>query len=165
MPTSLPIPIKFRLPEGWLPARPVDGDPGVAFAAVHPQPDAGFAANITIEGGFSPETRTLAELAAESAERLCEIAGPVTVTDRREFGGADTPGLTQRLTFSAAVSDNAYRDLVQTQVYLSLVDVKDPRKRAVIRLALTVTAGQYDGVAGDFQEFLRSVRPGTGEAA
>ncbi|MGW7465328.1 hypothetical protein ACWGJT_11580 [Streptomyces xantholiticus] len=164
MPTSLPVPIEFRLPEGWLPARPEGGDPGVAFAAVHPEPDAGFAANITIEGGFPPEARTLAELAAESVERLGEAAESVAVTDRREFGSTDAPGLTQRLAFSAVAGD-LHRDLVQSQVYLSLVDIEEPRRRAVIRLALTATAAQYDGVVGDFQEFLRSVRPDTGKAA
>ncbi|MFI2372797.1 hypothetical protein [Streptomyces sp. NPDC018833] len=164
MPTSLPVPIEFRLPEGWLPARPEGGDPGVAFAAVHPEPDAGFAAVITVEGGFPPEARTPAELAAASVECLGEAAEWVAVTDRREFGSTDAPGLTQRLAISA-VADDVHRDLVQSQVYLSLVDIEEPRRRAVIRLALTATAVQYDGVVGDLQEFLRSVRPDTGKAA
>ncbi|NWF29492.1 hypothetical protein HW130_25095 [Streptomyces sp. PKU-EA00015] len=164
MPTSLPVPIEFRLPGGWLQARPEGGDPGVAFAAVHPEPDARFAADITIEGGFLPEARTPAELAAESVERLGEAAESVAVTDRREFGSTDAPGLTQRLTFSA-VADGVHRDLVQSQVYLSLVDIEEPRRPAVIRLTLKATAAQYDGVVGDFQEFLRSVRPDSGKAA
>ncbi|WP_327687302.1 hypothetical protein [Streptomyces sp. NBC_00467] len=164
MPTSLPVPIEFRLPEGWLPARPVGADPGVAFAAVHPAPDAGFAANITIEGGFPPESRTLPDLATESVDRLGEAAESVTVTDRREFGSGDAPALAQRLAFSA-LAGGVHRDLIESQVYLSLVDIDNPCRRAVIRLAVTATAGQHDGVVGDFQEFLRSVRPGTGKAA
>lgn len=37
MPAELPVPIEFRLPEGWLPAKPNEVDAeGVAFAAVHP---------------------------------------------------------------------------------------------------------------------------------
>ncbi|MGW7432365.1 hypothetical protein ACWGIN_22780 [Streptomyces sp. NPDC054861] len=163
MPTSLPMAIEFRLPEGWLPARPDGGDPQIAFAAVHPEPDAGFSANITIEGGFQPQARTLAELAAESVERLGAAADSVAVRSRREFGGSDTPGLTQQLDFTAAAGD-VHRGLVQTQVYLSLTDVEEPSRRAVTRLALTATATQYNGVVGDFQEFLRSVRPDAGKA-
>ncbi|KOU37858.1 hypothetical protein ACFWHQ_40885 [Streptomyces sp. NPDC060334] len=164
MPTSLPIPIEFRLPEGWLPARTKGDDPGVAFAALHPRPDAGFAANITIEGGYPPEVETLTELASESAERLGETAESLTVADRREFDSAGVPALTQRLVFSVVTGD-VHRDLVQSQVYLSVIDTEEPRKRAVIRLVLTATAAQHDRVLGDFQEFLRSVRAGTGKAA
>ncbi|MFF1476068.1 hypothetical protein ACFVYD_00470 [Streptomyces sp. NPDC058301] len=162
MPTTLPVPIEFRLPEGWLPARPEGTDsPGLAFAAVHPQPDAGFAANITIDGEFPPGEATLAELAAESVERLREGAESVVVIDRREVGSPDVPALTQRVTFSA-VAKETRRYLVQSQVYLSVVDVEDPRKRAVVRLALTATAAQHDEVLGDFQDFIRTVRPDTG---
>lgn len=164
MPTELPVPIAFRLPEGWLPARPEGIDPGVAFAAVGPEPDAGFAANITVDGGFPAETATLAELADLSAERLGAVAESVVVAARREAGSADAPALTQRLTFTV-VSGDTRRDLVQSQVYLSLLDTRDPHKRAVVRLALTATAAQHDSVVEDFREFVRSVRPDTGDGA
>ncbi|WP_411086913.1 hypothetical protein [Streptomyces sp. 061-3] len=161
MPATLPVPIEFRLPEGWLPARPEAFDaPGVAFAAVRPQPDAGFSANITIDGEFTPDAATLVGLADESAERLREVAESVVVAQRREVGSLDAPALTQRLTFSAVAGD-ARRDLVQSQVYLSIVDTKDPHRRAVIRLALTATAAQHDSVLGEFQDFVRTVRPDT----
>ncbi|MCC3766649.1 hypothetical protein [Streptomyces sp. UNOC14_S4] len=162
MPTTLPVPIEFRLPEGWFPARPeVLDTQGVAFAAVHAQPDAGFTANITIHGDLPPDGVTLAELADKSAERLREVAESVVVTDRREVGSADAPALTQCLTFSSAVG-GMRRDLVQSQVYLSLLDAQDPCRRAVIRLTLTTTAAQYESVLGDFQDFVRTVRPDTG---
>ncbi|KIF78980.1 hypothetical protein QR77_19110 [Streptomyces sp. 150FB] len=166
MPATLPVPIEFRLPEGWLPAAlPEDADaPGVAFAAVHPRPDDGFAANITIDGEYRPDAATLPELADESVERLREAAESAVVTDRREVGAADAPALTQRLVFAAAVA-GARRDLVQSQVYLSMRDVADPHKRAVIRLALTATAAQHDEVLGEFQDFVRTVRPETGTGA
>ncbi|MER5810257.1 hypothetical protein ABT143_19050 [Streptomyces sp. NPDC002033] len=163
MPTALPVPIEFRLPEGWLPARG-DVDPGVAFAAVHPHPDSGFAANITIDGGFPPEGASLVELADDSAELLRQVADSVRLVHRREAGTADSPALTQRLTFRAVAGADT-RDLVQSQVYLALVDTADPRRRAVLRLALTATAAQHDSVLPDFQEFVRSVRPDTGEGA
>lgn len=53
---------------------------------------------------------------------------------------------------------------MQSQVYLSLLDVTDPSKRAVIRLILTVTASQHLAVLEDFRDFVRTVRPDT-EAA
>ncbi|MFK0049968.1 hypothetical protein ACIQU4_38845 [Streptomyces sp. NPDC090741] len=165
MPARLPVPIEFRLPEGWLPAKPngVDAE-GVAFAAVHPHPDAGFAANIAVDGGFLTEAETLDGLADESAERLRNGAYSGEVTHRREVGSPDAPALTQRLALSAVVG-GARRDLVQSQVYLLLQDITDPHKRAVIRLALTATAAQHDAVLGEFQEFVRSVRPDTGAGA
>ncbi|WP_327286303.1 hypothetical protein [Streptomyces sp. NBC_01205] len=165
MPAELPVPIEFRLPEGWLPAKPNEVDAeGVAFAAVHPRPDAGFAASIAVDGGFLTETDTLAGLADESAERLRRAADSAEVTDRDEVGSPDAPALTQRVALSAVVGD-ARRDLVQSQVYLSLQDVADPRKRAVVRLALTATAAQHDAVLGEFQEFVRSVRPDSAAGA
>lgn len=166
MPMTLPIPIEFRLPEGWLPAAPPDGVdvPGVAFAAVHPHPDHGFTANITVAGEVLQASATLAELADESAQRLREAVEPVVVAQRREVGSADAPALTQRLIFSAVVGDTRH-DLVQSQVFLAFSDVRDPRRRAMIRLALTATAAQHDEVLGDFQEFVRTVRPDTGAGA
>ncbi|MFJ8208042.1 hypothetical protein [Streptomyces sp. NPDC096033] len=165
MPAPLPVPIEFDLPEGWLPARPDGLDPqAVAFAAVHPRPDGGFAANITVDGGFPAEEETLEGLAEESVRRLAGSAGPVEVLQRREVGSEDAPALIQRLAFRAVVG-GVRRDLVQSQVYLAMADVADPRRRAVVRLALTATAEQHDEVLGDFQEFVSSVRPDTGAEA
>ncbi|MFK0257490.1 hypothetical protein [Streptomyces sp. NPDC090445] len=162
MPTTLPIPIEFSLPEGWRPAPPDEvGAPGVAFVALHPEPDAGFTANITVDGDFWTGGETLADIAEGAVERLRRAAGPVVVADRRELGSADSPALGQRLTFTAVVA-GVPRELVQSQVYLAMQDVADPHQRVVIRLILTVTATQEDSVRGDFQEFLRSVGPDTG---
>jgi hypothetical protein len=159
------MPLEFRLPEGWLPARPEGFNAAdVAFAAVHPQPDAGFAANITIDGDVPPDALTLADLADTSVEHLREVAESVMVAHRREVGSFDAPALAQRLVFSTVV-DGAHRGLVQSQVYLSLSDVENSHKRAVIRLTLTATAGQHDAVLGDFQDFVRTVGPDTGTAA
>ncbi|MCY0926796.1 hypothetical protein OTB20_11390 [Streptomyces sp. H27-H1] len=161
MPTTLPVPIEFRLPEGWQPAPPDEvGAPGVAFVALHPRPDSGFTANITIDGEYRPDAATLDELADASVERLREATESVEVTSRRDIGPEGAPGLTQRVTFSA-VAGGVRRELVQSHVYLSMLDVGDPRKRAVIRMVLTATAEQHDSVLGDFQEFLRTVGPDT----
>ncbi|MET8710639.1 hypothetical protein ACIQJW_18175 [Streptomyces californicus] len=161
MSVTLPVPIAFRLPEGWEPALPgADEAAGVAFAAVLPQPD-GFSPNITVDGAHLPETTSLADAADASVERLREVAASVVVADRREAGSAEVPSLAQRLTFWGTVG-GVRRELVQSQVYLCLVDVADPHRRAVVRLALTADEERHDGVVGDFQEFVRSVRPDTG---
>ncbi|MFG2979716.1 hypothetical protein ACGFYQ_00450 [Streptomyces sp. NPDC048258] len=164
MATTLPVPIEFSLPEGWIPAPPDEvGAPGVAFIALHPRPDAGFTANITIEGEYRPDAETLEGMADDAVEHVREVAESVVVAHRREVGSEGGPGLTQRLTFSAVVG-GVRRDLVQSHVYLSMLDVHDPHKRAVIKMVLTATAAQHDSVLGDFQEFLRTVRPDTGAA-
>ncbi|WP_326610702.1 hypothetical protein OIE62_26290 [Streptomyces scopuliridis] len=165
MPTTLPVPIEFELPEGWRAAPPDEvGAPGAAFVALHPRPDAGFTANITIDGEYRPDAATLPEIAQESVERLSQATASVVVAGRREVGSADAPGFTQTLAVSAVVG-GVPQDLVQSQVYLSMLDVADPRKRAVIRLVLTATASQHPSVVEDFQDFVRTVRPDTGAAS
>ncbi|MGW1492634.1 hypothetical protein [Streptomyces sp. NPDC002402] len=165
MTTTLPVPIAFELPDGWR-ATPPDGvgATGAAFVALHPHPDAGFTANITVDGEFRPDAATLPEIADESVENLRRSAASVDVAERREVGSADAPGLTQTLAVSA-VAGGTLRNLVQSQVYLSMLDVTDPSRRAVIRLILTVTASQHLAVLEDFRDFVRTVRPDTGAAS
>ncbi|MEU3722020.1 hypothetical protein [Streptomyces sp. NPDC031705] len=164
MPATLPVPIEFRLPQGWQAAPPDEvGAPDVAFVALRPQPDApdgGFTANITVDGEFLADGVTLEELADASVARVESGAEAVRLAGRREIGSPQAPGLTQRLDVTA-FTGGALRELVQLQVYMTIQDIADPHKRAVIRLVLTATAAQHDGVLGDFQEFLRTVRPDT----
>ncbi|MFK0145360.1 hypothetical protein ACIQUZ_09780 [Streptomyces griseus] len=161
MTTTLPVPIAFELPDGWRAAPPDGvGAPGAAFVALHPHPDEGFTANITVDGAFRPDPATLPEIADESVANLRGSAASVDVAERREVGSEDAPGLTQTLAISA-IAGGVPRDLIQSQVYLSLLDVEDPGKRAVIRLILTVTAAQHGDVVEDFRDFVRTVRPDT----
>jgi hypothetical protein len=161
--TTLPAPIEFRLPEGWRPAPPDDvGAPGAAFVGLHPNPDNGFTANITIDGEGCAEPASLPELADASIRTLRETGAEVALADRSEVGSADAPGLTQTLSVRATV-DGAPRDLVQSQVYLSMVDTGDHSRGVVIRLVLTASAEQYAAVLPDFQYFVWTVRPDTRE--
>lgn len=161
MATTLPVPIEFELPDGWHAAPPDQvGAPGAAFVALHPQADAGFTANITIDGEYRPDAATLSEIAHESVRRLSQAAMSVMVIDRHEIGSAAAPGFTQTLMLSAVVG-GAPHDLIQSQVYLSILNVADSRERAVIRLVLTATASQHPSVQRDFQHFVRTVRPDT----
>ncbi|WP_411105055.1 hypothetical protein [Streptomyces sp. cmx-4-9] len=163
MATTLPLPIEFRLPEGWIPAPPDEVDaPTVAFVALHPRADAGFTANITIDGDFLSQGETLEGVADDAVERLRDGVESVAVVQRSGVGSAEAPGLTQRLALTAVIA-GVRRDLVQSQVYLAMLDSTDVKRRAVIRMILTATATQHDSVLEDFQDFLRTVRPDTGQ--
>ena len=163
MATTLPAPIEFRLPEGWRPAPPDEvGAPGAAFVGLHPDPDNGFTANITVDGEGYTEAASLPELADASIRTLRETGAEVSLADRSEVGSGDAPGLTQTLSVRAVVN-GAPRDLVQSQVYLSMVDTEDRGRGVVIRLVLTASAEQFAAVLPDFQYFVWTVRPDTGE--
>ncbi|WP_329194447.1 MULTISPECIES: hypothetical protein [unclassified Streptomyces] len=165
MPTTLPVPIEFSLPEGWRAAPPDEvGASEVAFIALYPQPDEGFTANITLDGGFLREETTMEELADASVQQVLGAAESVVVATRHDVGSAAAPGLTQRLDVTVVVA-GVRRELVQSQVYMALTDATDPHKRALVRSILTATAAQHDDVLPDFQEFLRTVRPDPGPNA
>ena len=175
MATTLPTPIEFRLPEGWRPAPPDEvGAPGVAFVALHPHPDHGFTANITIDGELdsADADAPLAELADASIRTLRDSGADVTLADRSDVGAGDAPGLTQTLTLRATVNGEP-RELVQAQVYLAMLDTGPdtrsdtavPGRRAVVRLVLTASARQFQAVLPDFQWFVWTVRPDEGSSA
>lgn len=159
MATTLPVRIEFRLPDGWKAAPPDEvGAPGAAFVALHPASRDNFMANITISGEVRPDTATLAEIGDESVARMRQSMSAVRLADRREVGSPEAPGLTQVLNLTANI-EGAERELIQSQVYIVMRDVDDPSKRAVIETALTTTPNQFQTVLGDYQEFIRTVRP------
>ncbi len=162
MATSMPVPIEFRLPEGWHAAKPEEvGAPGAAFVALHSTSQVpGFTTNITIDGEVRSDEVSLVDVAEESVTNLAEASRGVSVSDRREIGTADAPGLTQLLTVSALIGETT-RELVQCQVYLAMPHQRDPGVRAVVRLAVTAPSEQFESVRADFQEFVSSVRPGS----
>jgi hypothetical protein len=160
MATTLPVPIEFELPDGWTAAPPDEvGAPGAAFVALHPDArPTGFTANITIGGGLREDDATLADIADESVEALAAATVTATVDGRDEFGERGAPGLTQMVRIRERI-DGVERALAQCQVYLSMSDVDDERKRVVLQLALTATEDRIGEVLGDFQRFVASVRP------
>jgi hypothetical protein len=100
----------------------------------------------------------LPELAGESVRRIQGAAESVAVVSQREVGSESAPALTQRLTFSV-VPGGLRRDLIQSQVFLSLLDAGHPGEQVVIRSYSTSTAAQHGAVLQDLQEFVRTVRP------
>lgn len=158
MVTQLPVRIEFSLPEGWQAAPPDEvGAPGVAFVALHPASANGFTANLTIAGQFREPDLTMDAIADESVRRLSDTAGSVHVRKRTAVGSVEAPGITQVLDLELGAEHPL--QLVQCQVYVSLQDVHDPAKRAVLELVLTCTPAQLDAVFEDFQQFVRTVRP------
>lgn len=160
MATTLPVPVEFALPEGWQAAPPDEvGAPGAAFVALHrASHGSGFTANITVDGEYREDDATLTAIADASVDQLRGVSESVARSQRRELGSGEAPGLAQVLEVSTMI-DGTQRPLVQYQVYLSMPDLTDSRRRAVVRLVLTATPGQLDAVTSDFQEFVSSVRP------
>ncbi len=158
MATQLPVPIEFRLPEGWRSAPPDEvGAPGVAFVALHPHSGDGFTANITISGRLRADGEDLDATGDESVERIRQqAAGPVTLRDRTRIGSAEAPGLTQMLDFATLVDDRPLA-LTQCQVYLSMEDVSEPVTHALIEVVLTCARDQLDGVLDEFRQFLTTL--------
>lgn len=154
MATTLPVPITFELPDGWLAAPPDEvGAEPAAFVALRPdRARAGFTPNITVTGEFRPDQASLVDIADDSIGTLAETTGSATLLRRNEAGSPDAPGLTQLV--------RVREDLAQYQVYLGMHDVEDHSRRVVLQFALTASADQVEELAGDFERFVSSVRPG-----
>src|SRR5438128_1923335 len=135
MAATLPVPIEFSLPDGWLAPPPDEvGATGVAFVAIEPESRDGFTANITISGELREDTANLEWIADESVQRLGKI-GRVQIIKRTQVGSGLAPALTQNLRLATQLHGRPI-DLVQSQVFLVMRDTSEPLKRAVIELAL-----------------------------
>ncbi|MFD1150530.1 hypothetical protein [Saccharothrix hoggarensis] len=160
MATTLPVPIEFSLPDGWLSAPPDEvGAPRAAFVALHPGSAAGFTANVTISGELRTDGATVAEVAAEAVARLERGLGAVEVGRRNELESA----FTQVVRMTVPI-DGRPVELVQLQVFLAMPDVRDESRRAVLEIVLSATPAQFEQLVGDFQAFLKTIRPDEGAA-
>ncbi|TWP52135.1 hypothetical protein FKR81_11170 [Lentzea tibetensis] len=164
MATTIPVPIEFSLPEGWLSAPPDEvGAPEAAFVALHPSTGNGFTANITIAGEVRTDDASLPQIADEAVEKLERAAGQVQVGRRNEVGTPENPGFTQAVRTRITLHGKQV-DVVQLQVFLGMADQLDSHRRAVLHIALTATPEQFEQVIGDFQKFLKTIKPEQGEA-
>ena len=157
MVTELPVNIEFSLPDGWQAAPPDEvGAPEMAFVAVHPDgEDDGFTTNLTVAGELRDPALPIAAIADDSVHRIGKVAESVRVRDRVDLGPGDSRGMTQVLDIEMGQG----KQLVQCQVYLSLDDIHDPRRRAVLELALTCKRERLEAVLPDFQRFVGTIRP------
>ncbi|MGH3435530.1 MAG: hypothetical protein ACRDRN_03600 [Sciscionella sp.] len=163
MASTLPVPIEFSLPEGWRSAPPDEVGAGeAAFVALHPASSQGFTANITISGEVRTDGAPLTQVADEALGRLQRNIGEVRLGERKQAGSSENPGLTQAVKMTIEMKGQT-QDLVQLQVFLSMADVRDKNRSAVLQFVLTATPQQFQRVAGDFQQFVSTVRPEQGE--
>ncbi|MCR3723068.1 MULTISPECIES: hypothetical protein [Prauserella salsuginis group] len=165
MATTIPVPIEFSLPEGWVSVSPDEiGTPNAAFVALRPDTGGdGFTANITITGEVRDGDVQLSDVAAEAAERLRGGAYEVKVGNTQATGTAENPVYTQPLRIDADVAGRR-RYLVQYQVFMGFTDTADPTRRAVIEIVLSSTPETFQSVFADFEEFLGTIRPDQGGA-
>ncbi|HEY8718169.1 hypothetical protein [Pengzhenrongella sp.] len=157
---AVPPPVTFSLPAGWRPAS-VEAvqAAGLGFIALHPSPDTGFTANITLGGQTVTEPDAVTALADAAVLRLHATEQDVTIRHRGVVGHAPAPGLAQEVRLTTMVNA-APLELAQLQVFLPAVDVADESRQVVYTVTFTATVRQAGELVEDFQAFVRSVRPG-----
>ncbi|HVV21558.1 MAG TPA: hypothetical protein VHF06_19140 [Pseudonocardiaceae bacterium] len=144
MAVTIPMPIRFQLPDGWQPVDPRrSGAPGAAFAAVHEPSRNGRVASITL--GERTTGTSLADMADAALGKLVRLGTGVSLTHRQEYDSA----VAQVATLSVGGEK-----LVQYQVFLAL----DGDHRIVLETALTATPEQFGQVAKGFGEFVSTIR-------
>ncbi|GLZ34757.1 hypothetical protein Lesp02_69440 [Lentzea sp. NBRC 105346] len=164
MVTTIPVPIQFSLPDGWRSAPPDEvGVPEAAFVALHPATSQGFTANITITGEERSADVPLEDIAADAAAKLEAATGMVQIGRQSTMGSPENPALTQAVRTRIKVNGEP-RDVVQLQVFLGMQNADDASRRAVLHIALTATPEQFEKVIGDFQKFLKTIKPEQGVA-
>lgn len=160
MVTTLPVPIEFSLPPGWKSVSPdAIGTPEAAFVALHPEnAQHGFTPNITISGETHENDVTLVELGDKAVETLRAGARDVKLGRRNETGTPEDPGLTQAVKLNVDLQGEP-RDVIQFQVFLTMRDRNNPRRRGVFQVVLSSLPEQFQAVIGDFEKFLSSITP------
>lgn len=157
VPTTIPVPIKFSLPEGWRSVDPDEVNAGqAAFVAVLPPGSKGFTPNITISGELRNASVPLTRLADDAVERLRRGAPDAELGKRKETDGGR--GLTQAVRMTLELNGRR-EQLVQLQVFLGMRDTSNAERYAVLEIVLSALAEQYPDVVGDFQQFLSTIVP------
>ena len=157
MSVQLPIPITFRLPEGWAAADPDQaGAPQAAFVAIDPRDGDRFTPNITVTAVPKRPDWSMVDAAEESVRALAHNAD-VAVTHRFVFGSDAAPGLTQSVRLTTTV-DDVRLDLVQVHFLMTCRDTEDGAKQALLKIVLTATVDQAPTAQRDFERFLATLR-------
>lgn len=164
MTTTLPVPVRFALPDdAWEPVRPESlGVTNAAFLAVR-RTEATYKPTLTVSGDWREDDADLETIADESVAKLRrEGATEVELIKRNVIESEHAPAVTQSIGALAAVEGRVY-DLRQAQVVQGLVDVHDPDKRVVVIYTLTCTFAQWEEMVPEFQRFMASVEIVTDE--
>jgi hypothetical protein len=153
------LPLGFDVPDGWVPVDPEKaGAPGAAFVAVRPDTSGSFTPNITVGVRHRPDSATILEIADEAVERLGRSMAALDVLSRQEVGEPPEEGVAQVLRLVPPDG----RELVQSQVHLTVAGAHGRQDRVVVEIACTTTPDQAASVVQEFQRFVSSfhVRPG-----
>lgn len=157
--SKLPVPVEFRLPEGWESVRPEEwGVQNAAFMAVRRDAPGDYLPILTISGDWRLDHVTLDAIADESVTVAREQADHVEVLDRKEIGSEQAPAILQLLGVRATIDGRDWQ-LRQGQVLSGLIDVEDPGRRVVVIYTVTCALDQFDQVGREFQAFMGTVRP------
>jgi hypothetical protein len=150
------VPLGFDVPEGWTPVDPASvGAAGVAFVLVRPSPDGEFTPNVTIGVDRRSDDGGVADSARESLLRLESAMADVSLVDRQSIGDARSPGITQVVRLRPKPGpDGPGRELVQSQVHLTVPLGDAPHDRLVVELACTCLPEQTDAVVPAFQRLV-----------
>lgn len=160
MPTTLPVPIAFKLPnDHWRAVDPESmGVRNAAFLAVRRDHEGDYAPSLTVSGGLRTDDATLDQIADEAVAVFAEQASDVELVTRRDYGSEEAPGVLQVVGGTIAVDGRRY-DLRQAHVLLGMTDVHDQHRRAVVKVVLSTTFAQFDTYLPELQDFMRSLHP------
>jgi len=159
MSTTLPVPVRFELPnDHWTPVPPESlGVHNAAFLAVRRDLPGDYDPTITISGDWRTDDASIEQVADESVARLrAQGATDVELLKRRVIDSEHAPAVTQSMGAMIQAEGRTF-DLRQAQAITGLVDVDDPAKRIVVIYTLTCTYAQFDQIGPEFQEFMASV--------
>ncbi|WP_217615976.1 hypothetical protein [Cellulomonas sp. GbtcB1] len=142
------------LPEGWhlIPPETL-GTPGIAFAAAHETPDAGFTANVTVGVQRSDDPGLVVALGAE-AVRAIEATEQEVVVVRREQQGESA--VAQEVHFTTTVDGGAV-PMTQVQEFAA-VPVVDGGPDRVWTVSATATRAQAEALADGLATLLDQLR-------
>jgi hypothetical protein len=158
MTTSISMPVRFDLPEGWQPADPAkSGAPAAAFVAVHPDAHDGLTANITLGEKDRSDQTSLDDVADEALGRLLRLGRDVVLVRRTNYGSVESPAIAQLATLTIILAGKP-REMTQYQVFLAMVGTGAVPRRLILEAALTATPEQFEKVVGDFGKFVSSLK-------
>lgn len=142
------------LPEGWhlIPPQTL-GTPGIAFAAAHETPDAGFTANVTVGVQRSADPGLALELGAEAVAAIEATEQDVALARREQTGDF---AVAQQVHFTTTV-DGVAVPMTQVQEFVA-VPGADGAPATVWTVSATATRAQAEALADGLAELLDQLR-------
>jgi len=142
------------LPDGWhlIPPETL-GTPGIAFAAAHETPDAGFTANVTVGVQRSADPGLVRALGAEAVRAIEATEQDVAVLRREEEGEA---ALAQEVHFTTTIAGEPV-PMTQRQEFRA-VPGADGGPATVWTVSATATRAQAEALAAGLETLLGSLR-------